>query len=74
MDAIYVEFRYLDDPEQKFTHARFPAMPRVGDSVSTPPPHEQGYVIVAVGFECLGSNVDETTVVITLERKPQASG
>ena len=69
MDSIYITFRYPDDPEQKFTHARFPAMPRVGDLVSTPPPRELEYQISAVGFECEGSHTDETVVVVTLRRE-----
>jgi len=73
MENIYITFRYADDPEQKFTHARFPAMPRVGDVVSTPPPREHDYQIVAVGFDCQGSHADETAVVVTLRRQPEAS-
>ena len=74
MDSIYVTFRYPDDPEQKFNHARFPAMPRAGDLVSTPPPRRMDYEVAAVGFECEGSHVDETVVVVTLRRRPEARG
>jgi len=73
MDNIYITFRYSDDPEQKFMHARFPAMPRVGDMVRTPPPRELEYQITAVGFECEGSHADETLVVVTLGRRPGVS-
>ena len=73
MDSIYVTFRYLDDPEQRFMHARFPAMPRVGDSVRTPPPRELEYQVAGVGFECEGSHVDETYVVVALRRRPEGS-
>ena len=73
MDNIYITFRYPDDPEQKFMHARFPAMPRVGDLVWTPPPREQEYEIVSVGFGCEGSHTDETIVVVTLRRHGEAS-
>ena len=66
--SIYVTFRYPDDPEQKFAHARFPAMPRVGDFVSTPPPLEREYTVAAVGFECEGSHIDETIIVVVLHR------
>lgn len=72
MDSIYVTFRYPDDPEQKFMHARFPAAPRVGDLVWTPPPREREYRITAVGFECEGSHVDETSLVITVVRNTEA--
>ena len=64
--------RFLDDSEQKFTHAHFPAMPRVGDFVSTPPPHGFEYVVDAVGFECEGSHADETSVIVRLRRRPEA--
>jgi hypothetical protein len=70
MENLYLTFRYLDDPEQKFAHARFPTMPRVGDTVRTPPPREMDYVITSVGFECEGSHTDETYVVVTLRRVP----
>ena len=72
MDTISIPFRYPDDPEQEFAHARFPAMPRVGDRVRTPPPRELEYEIAAVGFECEGSHADETDVVVTLRRRPDA--
>lgn len=74
MEHIYITFRYADDPEQKFGHARFPAVPRVGDTVRTPPPREAEYQVAAVGFECEGSHADETLVVLTLHRVAEASG
>lgn len=73
MDNIYITFRYVDDPEQTFAHARFPAMPRVGDTVRTPPPREQVYAITEVGFECEGSRAEETLVVLTLQRRAETS-
>ena len=70
MDTIYIAFRYPDDPEQKFAHVRFPAVPRVGDLVRPPPPREAEYEIATVGFECEGSHAYETNVVATLRRRP----
>lgn len=70
MHDIYTEFRYLDDPEQHFPHARFPALPRIGDFVVTPPPRERRYRVVAVGFHCEGSRPDETAVVVELRVEP----
>lgn len=73
MENLYITFRYADDPEQKFTHARFPALPRLGDAVRMPPPHEAEYEITKVCFECEGSHADETLIVLTLRRLPQAT-
>ncbi len=72
MDNIFVEFHYLDDTEQKFVHARFPAMPRVGDFVTTPPPQQRKYEIVEIGFECEGAHADETSVILTLRHQKAA--
>jgi hypothetical protein len=74
MDGIYIEFRYLDDPQQKFSHARFPAVPRIGDSVTTPQPQQHKYLIAEVGFECEGSRADETSVILSLRRQDTPPG
>ena len=73
MNNIMVSFTFLDDHDQKFHSAHFPAMPRIGDLVLTPPPRERRYRVVAVGFDCAGSRADETTALVELRQEPAAS-
>lgn len=73
MESIFVGLHYVDDAEQKFMHAHFPAMPRVGDSVTTPPPQERKYEVTEVCFQCEGPHPDETSVLVVLRRRESCS-
>jgi hypothetical protein len=66
MAEIFAKLSYLDDPDQKFRSAHFPARPLVGDFVLTPPPHERRYQVVSVGFECDGPRADATVLLVVL--------
>jgi len=72
-NSIMVEFRYLDDAEQRFRSAHLPGLPRIGDFVSTPPPLERRYRVVSVCFQCGGGRDGESYVEVELRSGPPSS-